>query len=538
MKLNLFLKNNSNSKDYKNKKRLDIKESNNYSLARRYNNSNDIYENYPQTSRYEYYDDDNPKRKPKKTSLFRTLMSAFGITLLVGTSVALSVYFLTANRNNNFPEQANPNTDIPANNINPHYQNNIDPDSVSAMKYIFERSVSMQFVFSGKGREARSISGTGWIFNKDASSDRYYLATNLHVAAALTYSGKEFVDNGISYDFTNLTHRATYLGFISDTTGSQISNVHRTDDLNMLKVKNPKIVYTATANNDTNGFGKSFAGLHYKRQTITQKPFESDASLDFSILEFDFSDNALNQEAKSDFANKENVSIFKTWLQNYNNNPTKYYTKPVTGVIENDFYQTKLHMGGFPSTNNTSNFAGSTANGISLNFGGTSWQGFSSFTLAVQNEDIQSNSNINVSNYDSYAKSGYINYKNAIDSNNYEFISDVSGVQFFNNGNDYPTNYVNVGYSALLDATSLGGSSGSMMVLKDNGEFKVVGIYWGNIIFGDSDINPATNVGIGNFLYVKNKSIQKGVQDFNTYQYAMDKIKNNLGVEFKYNPRF
>ncbi len=538
MKINFFLKNNSSSNDLKNKKRLDINESNNYSLARRYNDSNDIYENYPQTSRYEYYDDDNPKRKSKKTSLFRALMSAFGITLLVGTSIALSVYFITVNRNNNIPQQANPNTDIPADDINPYYQNNQDEDSISAMKYIFERSISMQFVFTGKDNNARSISGTGWIFNKDKHSDKYYLATNLHVAAALTYSGKKFVDNEISYDFTNLTHRATYIGFISDETGSKISNVHRSDDLNMLKVKNPRIVYTATADNDINGFGKSFAGLHYKNEMITQNPFESDASLDFSILEFDFSDNALNKEAESEFANKKNVSIFKTWLQNYNNNETEYSTKPITDIKDNNFYKTKLYMGGFPSTKNTSNFEGSIGGGVNLNFGSTSWQGFSSFTLAVNDENIQSNSNIDIFNYDNYAKSFYMRYKAAIDTGEYKFISDQSGVQFFNENNNYPTNYVNVGYSALLDATSLGGSSGSMIIIKEDGKFKVVGIYWGNIIFGDGNISPSTNVGIGNFLYVKNKSIQRGVQDFNAYEYALNNIKNNLGIEFQYNPKF
>lgn len=494
-----------------------------------YDDYNSSYSNDGLNYNNNYYGDDlnQPPVKPRKKGFTWTIMGSILGSLLVGGVVAgVAVYLLN---NLNASSRTNSND---TSGISTYYQKDSSQDSVDAIEYIYQRTLSVQFFYSEKGTNRGStISGTAWIFNKD-SNNHYYMATNLHVAAGATYGGKTFTENGQTVDFSNFELTATYVGFLTEDPETPL---YSSTNLNMLKVANPTITYTATTDQDSTGFGKLYSStLGINNSNFFESPYLQGA-VDFSILEFDFSDISLVQaNANSSLSNYGNISAFKNWLKAYDANPTQFYETAVGDLQSTKNFGKYLYMGGFPGTQNYNktykpSFSQNGAN--YLNFGQTSWISFSKFPLAVQNQKIDDStvnlnmtSNITFGNYNQYGGTGFSSFG----------MSAGSGIPFFNKNSKVATEYENVGYYALLDANSLGGSSGSMLMIKDpaDNQFKVIGIYWGQIEFSNG-----TKVGVGNFLNISGYSVtgyttstsSKNAPAYNIFQYANAAIKTASG---------
>lgn len=495
---------------------------------------NDNYDDYYNDYYNDYYDDDynyntrgyspydDPiEQKPRKKGFTWTLMGSIIGSLLVGGAIAGTTIFLINKYSYDNGQTSN------SSEIDTYYQKDNSQDTIDAIKYIYSRTVSVQFLYTSSS-QASTISGTAWIFNRDINSSTYYLATNLHVAAGLTYAGNVFSENGQTVDFSNYTLSKTFIGFLDD---NQTDPVFESNNLNMIQVPTPEVAYIATTDTDKEGFGSTSAYGNLKTSQLNTY-----ASVDFAVLKFNFNQSILRAlNSNSVMGNLSNVSTFESWLTYYNSNPTTFYTTAIVDIQNTDNSFSKyLYMGGFPGTGNKSNYSQSYSTaGTYLNFGRTSWASFARFPLAYNGQTIDddsvilhSQSNIYKDNYNSYAGVGYQNFNS----------SRSSGITYFEKGSSVAKNYQNVGYYALLDANSLGGSSGSMIITKDTStnKFQVVGIYWGQISYSDG-----TTVGVGNFLningwkdgYSLSSGLTTNAPAYDLITYANNKIKKDNPTE-------
>lgn len=507
-----------------------------------YSNSDlNIYGSHYDRNGYDSYND-NPRKSKKGKGFSWTIMgSILGVAAIAGGIAGLALYI--SNKNTT---QVNKTNDL----VDDYYQKSQTTTSLAAMQYIFQRTISMQFIFGNKttGKGSLTLSGTGWIFNKEQDKPIYYVATNLHVAAGLTYENQTVFENGESTTFGDIV--ATYIGFISPKTETSMENKYSSNSLSMLRVNTPKIVYTATTDNDVDGFGTAYQSIYgASANNIASK---DKAAVDFSVLKFDFTSTnltTLNQNMSR--SRSENVSQFETWLKYYDTTPTKFYESPIEDIQskitipnnQNKFFP-KLYMGGFPGTNNNANgniFPGSYSdNGNYLNNGGTSWEGFGDFTLSIQNPGttLHLPSNVTWSNYNTYAGTGFSSFKNGLNNS--------GSIPYFKTEGQF--NYFNVGYYALIDANSLGGSSGSMIITnistdEHNPDFRVVGIYWGEIEYNEAGPQTSknnTHVGVGNFLWIKGYQVgMYQAPEYNIFDYAIKAIKkDSMNATLVYNPTF
>lgn len=493
------------------------------------NNYNNHY-NFNDNGYYNDSDDLIPKNKKSKKGFTWAIMGSILGSLAIGAGIAALVLYILDSKNNQISNNNNSNDSS----ISDYYRENNNARSIDAMNYILQRTITMQFLFiNQETNNAQSISGTGWIFNKDSNSSTYYIATNLHVAAALTYQNRQFEDNGQIEDFSGYMLATTYIGFVEPNFNSSTANYNSTN-INMLNVQTPQIAYTATNFGDPNGFGSVYNNTLLQTQNYG---FNRKAMIDFAILKFNFDESLLSRLNKeSAYGNSANASKFIDWLQYYNQSPTQFYENAIpnlntTNASDKLPFNKKIFMGGFPGLNNKTNYVGSWSSNKKnyLNFGGTQWIGFADVPLAVNLQGYQLDriSKIYSNTYNNFA-SGFLNWINKY----------ASGVSFFDDSiSTSSLNCINIGYQALIDASSVGGSSGSMMIIDDNGTFKVVGIYWGQVTYSDG-----TNVGVGNFLYVDNYQKYSTTNEmwpgYNIFQYALNFISNNEDVNFLYNPIF
>ena len=496
---------------------------------------NDDYDDYDDIDTY------NPPKQSNQSKGFTwSVMGSILGSLVIGGAIAGIAVYVMNNRDirNNTPSISNGE-------LRSFYRTSSNEINKEAMKYIFSRTLSIQFIYANASGRAASISGTAWIFNKGQNSDNYYLATNLHVAAGLTYSNASYDPEDPNFDFSGFSLSSTYIGFIDNNDVTYSSK-----DLNFLKINTPEVVYTATEDKDDSGLGQAFPQLNSISGNSGKK-----YAVDFSVLKFNFSNDALIKNNSTAYqGNLENVTKFKNWLKYYDAKPTEFYTSPITNIQQNSTsanpgFNKKYFMGGFPGTGNSRNnnsYSGSysTSGTNYLNFGGTSWEGFGNFPLAIKNTTDEQGSinkldrisNITASEYNVYASSGYTTY---LKNPNQAF-----GITYFDSPNS-PTSYVNVGYNALIDASSLGGSSGSMIIINDptsseKYNFKVVAIYWGEIQFSDSKLSQTqtnTNTGVGNFLYVADNAMGNKTKGYNIFEYALNTIKKSES-SLVYNPDF
>ncbi|MDE6082296.1 MAG: DUF31 family protein, partial [Malacoplasma sp.] len=396
--------------------------------------------------------------------------------------------------------------------LSKEYMTDKSETSKNAMDYISHRTFSMQFLYSNDQGKGKVVNGTGWIFNKEKTKDIYYIATNVHVAAALNYAGKIFTENGQENNFTNLSLTNVSLGYVNLDANDDIYDVK---NLNIVSLEKniPEVVYLPNSDDENSTFGKSYKLYNSKFGEFKQV-------IDFSVLKLDLT------------SLKSSNHNFANWIKTYDSNPTEFLSEPINLDDDkkfNDYIQsTEFFMGGFPSLGNES------AN----NKGQTEWIGFSKFKTASmvnKNNDI-----INENNYNTFASGIYQNLKNDNRENN--------KIDYFEN--DTQVKYLNVGFYWLLAAKSVGGSSGSMVIKETNpgsNKFEVVGIYWGTQEtrldspiegFLTEAIVGAPAVGVANMLNYTNYFVPDNVPvsypGIDIFYDATQKIKNGNTVDLLY----
>ncbi|WP_044891220.1 DUF31 family putative serine protease [Malacoplasma penetrans] len=478
-----------------------------YPDRRKSSREDDLYDQYTIGGENPYLYQQPQK---KKKSLFWSLIS-FLILSIVLIASGLTAYLIIRNR---VSFNSNPN-------ITTQYMVDTSSTSNQAMKYVAERSLSLSFYLSN-GSSTRAVFGTGWIFNKEKDSDTYYIATNIHVAAALTYGNKKVSDNEDFTGYSLSSAAVSYINYSSNTTP-----IYSSGNLNDVKTSIPEVVYLADSSNTSSSFGKAYpndTSSNYKN------------SLDFAILKYGFSTtNLTSHVSSSNSAVQTSIQNFSNWLKNgYGANPTQFYSTPVSGLNNsnpiqnttstNEFYTRKYYMGGYPNL--------STGGGAKIE-----WVGLSNFPIATPAGGI-ADSNITTANYLAHASG-----KSHVDQSDEKW-KEENKIVYYNSTSSVATNYVNVGLNGLFDATSVAGASGSMVVanLSDdanstNSSFKVVGIYWGTEVFNFT--TTYQTVGVGSLLnisdYQINGTTYKGYDVFDDATKAItSKLASGKSLEYSY----
>lgn len=437
------------------------------------------------------YISENPylyqKEQTKKKSMFWSIIGFVVFVIMSGTA-ALTAYLVIKNR---VTLSGGPS-------ITRQYMTDTSDTSNDAMKYISERTLSLNFNFvDSSSKTGRAVYGTGWIFNKEKDSNTYYIATNIHVAAALTYSGKKISDDE---DFTNYKLESSFVSY-TNYQGTSGSPSYESSNLMSVQTQIPEIVYLADIKTIDSSFAKG-----YSSSSLVSTGYEN--SIDFAILKYDFSSTTLEAlSSRNKFLNND----FSTWLKNgYDSNPTQFLSTPISNLssessnlketsINENFFTDKYYMGGYP------NVGGSSSANID-------WVGLSNFPIATPKGGVDSL--ISPSNYLKYA-SGMYQTKSHENSENPNKYNEENKIDYYENNNQ--VKYINVGLNGLFDASSIGGASGSMVIAKTTDStldstratesFKVIGIYWGSEVF--SEQTQSKLVGAGSLLNVSEYKIHE-----------------------------
>lgn len=322
-------------------------------------------------------------------------------------------------------------------------------DTTNYQSFIRERSMSLKFnsktLPSGKFEE---MFGTTWIIGKDLlNSNKYYLATNIHVIASAVIDTTENVSLSpsvsTSYKINDKYIDSVTLGFPKDP-----SKIYSENDLNLESLSNkyfPTVEY----------LGTSFNKFTYNTNLI---PY---SMTDIAVLGFDFSNTSLD---------------FRNYLQYYEKNQTKFSLKPISYIDNNEYF-----IGGYPATNldpqktqigiwkfdDSQNKKIKSENGLVIK------PEFSTVDTSipninyVQREIINPDGTITYVYYNVYGSSIGTIFPNNINYANYAGLtSNLKNYSFQNIANQI----------AISDLNLEGGSSGSMTI---NQDFEVCGIYWG-----------------------------------------------------------
>lgn len=446
------------------------------------NNQNYYYPNYNNYNNPQY-----PPVEPKSKKS-KGIITGVAIGLLAAaslTGIGVGVYYLINQSDNN--------------NINSTFVNNAQLSETG--QYIAERSLSLQFVFNSKNSNSYIVScGTGWIINKEKNSNIYYVATNLHVAAILTYENQNVWTYEASKGDSDST---TNYGSLAQSLVGYITNYdyqNNTYKFSTITVPKPTIAYITAMDSNWNnlkyGTATRLAYPSYVSSTSkdTSKTNTYSLESDFAILKYDFSNlssataedvNDLNVVKQPNTS--ADVQNFESWLSTYNNSPTEFLTQAMTykTMGNNDWEKWKFAMGGFPAStgSDSSDSSDSDSSGsINKNYSNVVWKEFVGFTAdsytSIYANGIGSPSNVQNSNE---AASPIVYYGSG---------NNISST----NTNPWDGGYVNGAYGAMLGASSDPGSSGSMLITQINNQFYVAGIYWGETSWSNSSVYGAADL--------------------------------------------
>ncbi len=420
-------------------------------------NSNYSRQSYPQTT-----NPDNNKKKKNKNILW---MSIAAVSSVAGAClIGYAVYSITnssVQNSSNGGNNSGGNSNFPGNNKSDFTV------SSPASYWISQRTLSLRFIFSTGNQSGEFIqSGTGWIYQANKNSNTFFIATNLHVSNIVSFNNKNvtsFEDNRYSSNTYTLKESYVGLDFNVNSTNNDFSN-----DVYYFQTSIPEIIYSTTTDDDFNNtFNNSNQKYYGLGKNNNKQNFPG--AVDMTILKYVISPNEQsttvfsnkNQKNITDLTNKHNyIDKFKTWLYGYFDNPTKIYKESVDG-IKNQLLESNLYMGGFPNKSDINLDAQSTEN--------ISWLSFSNFKISTKafQEGFYSSADFYIED----------SYENNIP------------IAFYpsNNETDYTKyNYLSIGYLSCIEADSYSGASGSPIVVQRNGEFEIIGIYWGSIGFTDS----------------------------------------------------
>lgn len=451
--------------DYYNDKEID-----NY-----YGNNQDYY--YPNYNNYNNPQYPLVEPKPKKS---KGIITGIAIGILASaslTGIGVGVYYLIGQSNNN---------------INSIFVSNAELSQTG--QYIAERSLSLQFVFDNSANKETYIAscGTGWIINKEKNSNIYYIATNLHVAAILTYENQSIWtyeasegDSGSVTNYGNLDQ--CLVGYITN-----YNYQNNTYEFSTISVPKPTIAYTTAMDSSWSnleyGTAKGLSYPSYASSSTSGNTNYYSLESDFAILRYDFTNLTtvhvidVNTNLDRTPNSSADVKNFESWLSTYNNSPTEFLTQPLT-YTSNDWKKWKFAMGGFPASTNSGSSDSSDNDYINKNYSNVVWKEFVGFTASSYPTGIFSGgigSPWNVQNSDKpdspivyYGTGNNISYTNA---------------------NPWDGGYVNGAYGAELGASSDPGSSGSMLITQINNQFYVVGIYWGETSWSNGPVYGAADL--------------------------------------------
>lgn len=412
----------------------------------------------------------NSKSNKKKKIIGWT---AFGVgsVILVGAVAGISYYLLTPT----------------------------DNSWSGANEYISSRSLSLQFLYDTSGDGTTSSSslaggGTGWILNKDLNDEVYYVATNLHVAALLTYQNKEVYnyESGTSTLYGTIIQ--SLVGYVNPTSDSSSS------DMNMITVPTPTVVYTPyNDSNWTSTYPNTITGLYTYRNSAgnitTGSTYSYNTTADFAILRYDFTNlitasasiSSTDSSSSAILPNTtDDVNNFSNWLNNYKQNPTQFLNSAIQDV--SDWQNLKYSMGGFPASHGTSASYGGNSNYVNA-----SWTSYANI-----------NSTNNMISESTYGNAGY-DYTVSANQTRSRYKSPIVYVDDATTSSDgfYSLGYINIAYNMFLESSSASGASGSLIVTYYNNQPYVVGIYWGEITFAStSDSSVTYTYGIGDIFNV------------------------------------
>lgn len=322
----------------------------------------------------------------------------------------------------------------------------------SQIEWISKRTMSLKFVST-----SGSIGyGTGWIFGKNAKkTNSYYIATNMHVASFLQNQNKTFyTPNNYNDGYTKTTQPAysdIHIGLVGTKTLNN-TFIQGTEDamrtykdggihyVSYIPVSAANIVYSGyqSFEKDRNKYTDPF---NIRGQYI------NNPTTDLALIEMDFS--------KANKLNNYNPNILKSFLINYDLNPTKFAKSP------GENYK-NLYIGGFPYDNSILNPGDSLLGGSKYPI----WVGLSYVDL----EKVTSGLTLPVQRPNQVGV-GYP-YTNVAIRNEIAYSTDS-----FNS-------YRNVSLQGLLKGIDIGGGSSGSMVTNSNNE--VVGIYWGTYTMSSS----------------------------------------------------
>lgn len=320
----------------------------------------------------------------------------------------------------------------------------------SQIEWISKRSFSLKFVSS-----VSAIGfGTGWIFGKNKDElDKYYIATNMHVASFLQNqnkiyqeaSGNRFINKkGLEYSQIQLgiVGDKQIDGSISIGTDEPLRTVN--DDgihfITSIPVSNTKIVFSGfdvfNSSKDKNRFVDPFN---------IRGDFINNAAIDLAIIEMDLSSNSRHP------INNYSDDIMDEFLDYYDDHETKFATTYGENFDDN------IHLAGFPYDNEVLNPSSSTIG--SNKHKQPIWVGASD----IKRSQLISALSLTIT------KPGVLG-DNPLATN-----------QTANNEIVYVTDefasYRNVALQGLFEGIDLGGGSSGSLVINDN--YEVIGIYWG-----------------------------------------------------------
>lgn len=440
------------------------------------------------------------------------LSSAFGLATLTLascapsiSSVGIGVYQLWAKYNS----------------LDSYITNN----SSNALKWISQRTISLAFELKNKStNKAVYEFGTAWIYAKEANQGSndfsYYLATNMHVLSNLnslnnTTTRYEVSKNGIKTELPQYELQSIYFNFISD---DNVSSLNRNNDGSLdylwsdgtlidttyikLETKDVSIAYTAIGNN----LVANSSSLYVNPYTNSQI---TNPSIDFGLIKIDFS-NVKDQKNKDSANNNDDYITVENFLKTYDSNPTKFKS---SNQID---YSETFYMGGFPEA--------------SLSWKpnrNSAWIGLTNIKLSEENEFVALAYDNTIDYIDLSSPMGPMPEVGSID-----YVTRQS-----NGNNNIDANwYRNVAKELIIGAGNLGGgASGSMFISQDsNGQFAVLGIYWG--IYGYSMTSGISySYGVVDLLKADSYSYiieERGIKynyTFPSYN-VLDSIKTQLNI--------
>lgn len=483
---------------------LDDYYSNDESNSSYYGNDN-YNPNYNYYNNMENYPYNNPKPKKGMGIISGLAIGLLSVASLTG--IGIGVYYLVTQSSTNKNSSNNSGSTNSA-------------DLSETGEYISQRTLTLQFVLDnddGSGTCTVS-SGTGWIINKDKNDDIYYVATNLHVAAALTYAN----NNVWNYEQNSETQYGDLLqSLVGYSTNYNYQN--NTYTLNMITVPEPTIVYTTAMDSNWSALGYGQAtGEAYEpaSNSYTYTTYQYDMESDFAILKYDFRNASLSGNSITAAINpnkSSEIDTFESWLNTYDSNPTMF----LTDSIQN-YSNLKFSMGGYPAaSNDDSNNSANDADdndAISLyqndNYSGAEWKEFIDFTGNPYSSSYGIGTASSVQATSKIKSSTPIVY---VDKTNITP----------NSTNPWDGGYVNGAYGYQLGESSQPGSSGSMLVTQINDKYYVVGIYW-----GETTANNIFTYGAADIFNTNQNGTYSG---YNLIEWSYNYLTNN-GASLYFNP--